>query len=948
MSDKQENLKTKETKFKDTVVIADDSTKERRMSILPTPPYQGMRKTKKRNERRRIHNKLNGLKRAGLLSPNATIADYNKLTESRDVNGQPTLADTSREPEVKDKEHTAVFEEKRKALLESISSGGVDLTTDTAKSPSQKMAIRTGVNYHSVDMADKPTEGRSASVPATSLPENDGTPKSMQIGPEAVSTSSEPPRRRAKLDLASSKRLLFGSLGLRTPKTKTDELKLREKLMENVRSGAQSSAQKEKSKKEQSAITPTDEDDTWKSKIILKAVECCHDDIELSTPPFPFVQRWDPQQQGQSYTRGGAPNESRGKKRKRNNKKYQQQEKDQVESYFASNAEPEHIASTNDLAVDAGVSGRSSDQRRADSDEYQGAIDKQILQDTAALAADPAASADELPTLPEDISVLAALVPEAAKPGTIIAFKQLDMSQETNWQPKISGYRTAKIDNVLDNGQLEMTLAYRDRPNKGKLYDEKTGERLYSKFEMPEFDAGDGSDDDGFLELGIAEMIEPKLIRIAISSSAIAAEGGQHSTIIPPEVETVDMSAISDGDRAIYDAEDVDNGDRSAKVVVTEELTSFETLKESSQHPQEPIEITEENRLEISMLIKDAGFRTNLHSDIDQGLEEKAMQKDTTAAHPPGELAQDTLSPRFNGFSSNPSEQPSSKQADAEESYHEAEDQIPSSQPQTKGTNTSNISYPHLRNPSPRAEPQPEPEIEDSWPPPKIVDEDEDLFADDSFPPPVEPPDDPEEDPDFEVDSSKSSSQMRASRPATRRSMRGRGESSKTGYVFSDDEGSEGGGEEVDEDEDEDFPTVNAMFSTARSRVLEEDEDEDEVRHRRTTRSSFSASQLKSKPKTRKRQSSSLDDVMASSSQSSAGEHDIAMGSSGRQRHGGEESQSTQVVDLTLESDGLEGSGREDESNAGLPNGPGWVRKRKMKARRGKPPGGRRQFPRYV
>jgi hypothetical protein len=38
-----------------------------------------------------------------------------------------------------------------------------------------------------------------------------------------------------------------------------------------------------------------EDDDSWRERIDLRAVECCDNGVELSTPPFPFYQYWDPQ-----------------------------------------------------------------------------------------------------------------------------------------------------------------------------------------------------------------------------------------------------------------------------------------------------------------------------------------------------------------------------------------------------------------------------------------------------------------------------------------------------------------------------------------------------------------------------------------------------------------------------------------------------------------------------
>lgn len=38
-----------------------------------------------------------------------------------------------------------------------------------------------------------------------------------------------------------------------------------------------------------------EDDDSWRERIDLRAVECCDHRVQLSTPPFPFYQYWDAQ-----------------------------------------------------------------------------------------------------------------------------------------------------------------------------------------------------------------------------------------------------------------------------------------------------------------------------------------------------------------------------------------------------------------------------------------------------------------------------------------------------------------------------------------------------------------------------------------------------------------------------------------------------------------------------
>ena len=46
---------------------------------------------------------------------------------------------------------------------------------------------------------------------------------------------------------------------------------------------------------EEEGMGEDEDDDSWRERIDLRAVECCDHRVELSTPPFPFYQYWDSQ-----------------------------------------------------------------------------------------------------------------------------------------------------------------------------------------------------------------------------------------------------------------------------------------------------------------------------------------------------------------------------------------------------------------------------------------------------------------------------------------------------------------------------------------------------------------------------------------------------------------------------------------------------------------------------
>ena len=286
-------------------------------------PGEGAQRTKTRNQRRKESKRLAYFKRQGLLPFDATKDDYFNL-----IAAKPSLNE--------DIGPGSELEAKRQALLDSIIAGGIELTPaqddeligaklprKDGQAPDGDDAMKAEASgfpstHHDETMDDAPYVGREAdgehvqAQTATRSPVTED-PKQPKGSPSSV---SEP--RRARLVLPSTKRMLFGSLGLRTPKTKEDDNKISEQLMKD--SKPMRNPRLDKENEPVPDIEAAYADDSWKDKIDLRAVECCHEGIELSTPPFPFVQRWDPQQQrGYSY---GKNKKRKQKKRKRNDDSY--------------------------------------------------------------------------------------------------------------------------------------------------------------------------------------------------------------------------------------------------------------------------------------------------------------------------------------------------------------------------------------------------------------------------------------------------------------------------------------------------------------------------------------------------------------------------------------------------------------------------------------------------
>ncbi|KAM3460149.1 hypothetical protein NHJ6243_006195 [Beauveria neobassiana] len=287
--------------------------------------------------------------------------------------------------------------------------------------------------------------------------------------------SADPSPRRPNLDAGASRRLLFGALGLKTPKNKADEEKIKQGLMKGVKPLTNKRLVEEV--EEPAQPNTVTEDDSWRDKINYRAVECGRDGIVLSEPPFPFVQRWDPQQQYNSM-----------RKRKRQSQHYDGYEDDSL-VYDAP-------------AVTASNKKKKTRQRNLEAEDG--------LELTNGHADDAGAVAD-LPPLPSDLTSLVALEQDAVTPGQLITWKQLSMSKATNWQPQLASF-TGVVLPGSDGNSLNVVLAKRDRETNDHVYDEHTGQRVYEKFEAPALDEEDSEADDGHRTVRWFEMTEPRLI----------------------------------------------------------------------------------------------------------------------------------------------------------------------------------------------------------------------------------------------------------------------------------------------------------------------------------------------------------------------------------------------------------------------------------------------------
>ncbi|KAL8850515.1 MAG: hypothetical protein Q9221_004563 [Calogaya cf. arnoldii] len=641
----------------------DESQESRR----PVPPGAGRRHTQTRNQRRKDHKKLLRLKESGKLPSTATTADVHAL-------------------------EAAPFEARRQALLKAISSGGVDVENDPALdqasvgigSRSPTSSPRASAMKRSKATTDN-FEKSTASLPDKTLVDvlstaqpgidlvtgstrdrNEETVVDIQglgqvsqfhthaspslLVNEDITAAAKP---RMKLDMDSSRRLLFGALGHKAPKSKEDEVKLKEKLMKDARTLKKPPPQTTGDNNElvTNSLVLLDDNIRWQDKIELSAVECCHDGIELSTPPFPFVQRWDPQQQ-RGYGAEQTGFSQKSKKRKRNNRNYEASF-EPVADDTAPDPEPQ---TPNDVGARLDDNTHESSVRpvpieRIVSDKNLKAANDQLLWENEETSGDVPKESDppeDLPQIPDHVSALPDLKQAACSAGMIIAFKQLDMSAATNWQPLYSPYRTALVDSVLDDGTLLVKMALRDQPSEERQYHPDTGERIYTKFEMPGYHEDESNN--GLRELAFGELIDPKLIE--------APEKRPEDIDEPPSGASLDVNERIEENK--QQATHHQSPVPSNKVV--------QQVLKDTRDPQKDAEVAEQVRKDIHDLITEAGWRSSIQAtesirqedpddswvNQDHGMDYEMDHIHQGSEAPGSPPYQTPSSPRFNGFNSSP------------------------------------------------------------------------------------------------------------------------------------------------------------------------------------------------------------------------------------------------------------------------------------------------------
>ncbi|GIK04089.1 hypothetical protein Aspvir_008164 [Aspergillus viridinutans] len=476
----------------------------RQLQPKVNPPGHGSLRTKKSNQRNKLRRRLSKLKELGALPAEADFATLREWEAKNGVWYEPPEHKPNEKRRTNEEEQEE-FEAKRQKLLHALATGGVDVDAIMEKE-------------------NEPSEAKTTDEPVEEDAEYNG----------AV---VEPANKRRTLDVASSRRLLFGSLGVRAPRSKEDEEATRKKLAGKVNNFRAKISEEQAPAEESDSESETN----WQDKLVLKATECVFDDIELSIPPFPFEQRWDAEAHQIIKKRKGW-----GRKRKRR-QQLQVYEADEYEDYVEDNNE--HYA-------------EEDIQLNYDDPEQQ--LSTELTNGVESAGEEPSENTqDDLPPLPVDLSSVRDLTEGDLKQGSVIAFKQLVVSKETNWQPTVSDYLVARIDNVFEDNVLKLQLAKRDRrqveqPDED---DEEDGTRGYDKFEMPGMD-DDQAEDDGFREISFADLFDAKLVQAADVADVGGADKVSNSSAA--EGSFVQNSKTTGEDETMREAEAVNDSNRNS------------------------------------------------------------------------------------------------------------------------------------------------------------------------------------------------------------------------------------------------------------------------------------------------------------------------------------------------------------------------------------------------
>ncbi|KAF4539692.1 Solute carrier family 40 (iron-regulated transporter) protein [Lasiodiplodia theobromae] len=403
-------------------------------------PFQGLERTKARNRRRRLgrlHKKLKELHGSHVPSEQ-TEKELERLEADR-------------------------LKEKKEAFLKMLNTFTPETTTPeknvladpvstfTDAKTAEGEAVDLDVQGGLLDKSGKENHDYEAQKSAVNSTPNSTSKPTQEITSEIADT---PAPKRKRIDVGSFRRLTMGSLGLRTPKNKEEEQKLRDKIAANANGrGKKTPDAKSSVQAEDDEPEDLQDPDAWKSRIELKAFEVSDENVQqLSAPPFPFKQRWDQQQHYfNEYDQEYETKKKNKKKRKRNNQTY-----DEQDQYYEPEGN-EEWAILNYDEVDAAQSQLLQ--------ETQDAQSMTEVSEKRQRSSEGTSAGDDLPPLPSDITTLQKLAPADIHTGSVVVYKEMEVSELTGWQPVISEYRRARVLEV-DEDAAYLQLAAPDVPRK--------------------------------------------------------------------------------------------------------------------------------------------------------------------------------------------------------------------------------------------------------------------------------------------------------------------------------------------------------------------------------------------------------------------------------------------------------------------------------------------------
>lgn len=347
-------------------------------------------KTQQRNHRRREGKQLKHAKEQGIFSEKATLAD---LREWQQTGAVPHSA----RPPAEQQMSNWIITEATSAPEETPSYEMDEATTDELEEAKKRL-------LDELNPADDALEGEDTAAPAQG-----------PVRPQRMSAAS---------------RMVYGSLGLRAPKTAEQRKALQEQLSRRDTRAPSHEATKnvEASAKDEAAPMSFEEAE---SLLDISAVECCVPNITLSRPPFPFQKVWDPVQ-SEHFA------QQKRQKRKRSSRNY----------------------------------------------GYDGQYEEEIEDGQHEEDAEPYTEAEEqeVPEVPDDITTLPVLTSNDARAGDVIAYTELTCSFETNFEPAMATRVATLIGPAEEDGEWHVT-----RMGARRAVDEDEQPILHG-LEMPDFE----------------------------------------------------------------------------------------------------------------------------------------------------------------------------------------------------------------------------------------------------------------------------------------------------------------------------------------------------------------------------------------------------------------------------------------------------------------------------